>query len=123
MPYCGAAHGETGEDEAIFVDCVLAFEGVEDLEDVDLTGEFVGAAIAAIRLDVELVFRFTGFAVDEVEFEESFAASVAKEIDAPFAIAAWFIVFGYRQKIRLHRAVDFGEISAWPASSHPWRLL
>ena len=57
LPARGPAHREAAGDEPVLVDAVVLLDVVEALERVDLAGELVGVAVAAVGVQDERVRR------------------------------------------------------------------
>ena len=57
VPGGGAAHAEAADQGAVLIDGVLALDGVEGFEEIDLAGEAVGVAEAAVEVEHDGVAR------------------------------------------------------------------
>src|SRR5262249_11702671 len=86
VPARRAAHREAADDDAVAVDWIILRSVIEGLEGVDLAGEVVSVAVAAIGVQddrvgrVELA-RALEPPLDEGEFAERLAATVEPEVE------------------------------------------
>jgi hypothetical protein len=117
LPGRSAAHGEAACDDAVFVDVVVGFDVVEGFEEIDLAGEFVGVAVAAVEVENEGVgggeFAGAAFALgEEVEFGKLFVAAVEPGVEAMRSRGGVCEGGGNDQAVGLDGAVDFGDVAA-----------
>ena len=87
LPRRSAAHREAADGDAVFIDAAPLFDRVEGFQDVDLAREFVGVAIAAVRVQDDGVFRrvlaeIAGAVVDEIQLAQRFAAAMKPQVAA-----------------------------------------
>ena len=87
LPAGSAAHRETADNDAIFIDAVTFLHVGERFEEIDLAGEFVGVTIAAVKVQDEGVGgnEFAGgteAVVEEFEFGEFLVAAVEPGVEA-----------------------------------------
>ena len=111
-PQRKAAHHQT-----VLVNGIVPADIVERLEDIRLAGEFVAVTVAAVAVEHEGVRwrKFTGRplpAVDEVEFAQRLAAPVKPKVQPVRASRAGVVGRRHNQPIRLHRAIDPGNVGA-----------
>ena len=114
LPRGCSAHAEAANDHAVFVDGVEFLRVRQSLDQVDLTGEFVCAAVAAIRMQHERIGRghiahLLAPLVDEAQLAQGFAAAMTPGIQSGWRTA---VILRNHHAVRLHGAVDFGSITA-----------
>ncbi len=86
IPRGSAAHAEAAVENAIFVDGVLPFHGVESFEEIHFAGESAGVAETSVKMQHDGVARrpFSGIACavgQKVDFAERFIAAVEPGIE------------------------------------------
>ena len=108
----------------------MLLDAVHRLERIDLAGEPVGAAVAAVEAQDEGAGRHEiGVrllaAVDEVQLAERLAAAVAPEVEAMFVRRIGLVGRRHDEAVGLHGAVDVARRSRargrWPWSTAPCR--
>src|SRR5262249_16379511 len=117
VPASRASQRKAAHHQALLIDGIALADILQGLEDVGLSGEFVAVAKAPVGMQHEGVRR-REFprrllpTVDEIELTQRLAASVKPKIETMRMSRARIIRGGHDQTIGLHRAVDFGKVSA-----------
>lgn len=117
VPGGSAAHGEAADEDAIFIDGVMAFDGGEGFVEVGFAGEAAGIAEAAVEVEDDGVgrreFAGAGFAFgEEVDFAEGFIAAVEPGIEAPAVGGVGAVAGGDDEAVGLDAVVDAGAVAA-----------
>ena len=129
MPDGGAAHAEAAHQQSIVVNRILPADGGEGFKQVDLAGELVGVAVAAVEVKNDRVAgrELTGLRhpfAEEIHLAQLFGAPVEPGIDSPAPREARIVGRRNHQPVGLHRTVDLGDITAdhEPGGGCPWCL-
>jgi len=117
MPCGCAAHGETADTNAIFVDGIMFANVFEGFEGVDLADKFVGVAETTVWMQDESVrrgkFAAIVFAVsDETEFAEFGIATVIPEVEAMLMVGRRIERGRDDKTVGLDGAIDFRFVAA-----------
>ncbi len=88
LPGRGAAHAEAAHQDAVFVDGVLALDGVQGFEEVHFAGELVGIAEAAVEVKHDGIAgrELAGSALatgDEIDLAQGLVAAVEPGVQTP----------------------------------------
>src|SRR5690606_17401251 len=105
---------ETAHHDAVLVDRIKLAGMIQGFEQVDLAGELVGAAVAAVGVQDEGagggdLAGLLAALVEEGQFAEGFAAAVAPDIEAGGRTA---VALRHDHAVGLHRAVDLRAVAA-----------
>ncbi len=129
LPAGRPAHREAADDATGLVNGIACFDAGQRLQAVDLAGELVGAAVAAIQVQNdgvggdELAGRFFP-AIHKGQFRQLFASAMAPDVEPMLAGQAGLERRRHHQAVRLHRAIDLRDVAAHdqPGLRRPGRL-
>ena len=118
VPRGGAAHAEAAVQDAVLVHGILALDGVEGFEKIHFAGELAGIADSG-RRDAARWCRGARHSPtlrcavgQKIDFAEGFIAAVEPGVQAPAVRRGGRIRRRHDQAVRLHAAVDFGDVAA-----------
>ena len=106
-----ATHREAPHEDAVAVDAVVLFDGIESFEKIDFSRELGGVAIAAVEVQHDRVGRseFTGTAhafAQKIDLAPRVAAPREPGIETPGRSVRSVPASGDHEAIRLDAAID-----------------
>ena len=117
VPGARAAHGEASEDDSAVVDGIIAFDGLDRLENVGFAGPAVGVVAASEDVEGDFAFGTGGGGLvvkpgEDAGLGDGLVAAVKDDVEAGAVFPAEFKSFGDDDGVGLRGAIDLGEEAA-----------